>query len=72
MSEQAVAALRAGGAVIASSDRALALREAAYPPVLYIPRADVAMGRLQRTDHSHDESPHGPVRRRARDDHYRI
>ena len=42
--------VRAGGAVIASSDRALALREAAYPPVLYIPRADVAMDRRQRTD----------------------
>ncbi|WP_075791146.1 DUF427 domain-containing protein [Massilia putida] len=42
--------VRAGGAVIASSDRALALREAAYPPVLYFPREDVAMDRLQRTD----------------------
>ena len=42
--------VRAGGAVIASSDRALALREADYPPVLYIPREDVAMHRLQRTD----------------------
>ena len=41
--------VRAGGAVIASSDRALALREADYPPVLYIPREDVAMDRLQRT-----------------------
>jgi uncharacterized protein (DUF427 family) len=42
--------VRAGGDVIASSARALALREAAYPPVLYIPREDVAMDRLQRTD----------------------
>ena len=42
--------VRAGGAVIASSDRALALREADYPPVLYIPREDVAMDRLQRTE----------------------
>lgn len=42
--------VRAGGAAIASSDRALALREAAYPPVLYFPREDVAMDRLQRTD----------------------
>jgi uncharacterized protein (DUF427 family) len=41
--------VRAGGAVIASSDRALALREADYPPVLYIPREDVDMDRLQRT-----------------------
>lgn len=44
--------VRAGGAVIASSDRALALREADYPPVLYIPRADVALDRLQRTGHA--------------------
>ena len=44
--------VRAGGTVIASSDRALALREADYPPVLYIPRADVAMDRLQRTEHA--------------------
>lgn len=42
--------VRAGGAVIASSDRALALREADYPPVLYIPREDVVMGCLQRTE----------------------
>ena len=44
--------VRAGGVVIARSDRALALREAAYPPVLYVPRADVAMERLQRTEHA--------------------
>ena len=44
--------VRAGGTVIAASDRALALREADYPPVLYIPRADVAMDRLRRTDHA--------------------
>ena len=46
--------VRADGAVIASSDRALALREADYPPVLYIPREDVAMDRLRRTErHTH-------------------
>ena len=46
--------VRAGGAVIASSDRALALREADHPPVLYIPREDVAMDRLRRTErHTH-------------------
>ena len=44
--------VRAGGVVIASSDRALALCEANYPPVLYIPRADVALDRLQRTAHA--------------------
>ena len=30
---------------------ALTLKEAAYPPVLYIPRKDVDMGQLQRTSH---------------------
>lgn len=49
--------VRAGGAVIASSDRALALREADYPPVLYIPRADVAMDLLERTDR-HTDCPY--------------
>ena len=44
--------VRAGGRIVASSGRALALREANYPPVLYFPRADVAMARLQRTDHT--------------------
>lgn len=42
--------VRAGGVVVASTDRALALREADYPPVLYIPREDVAMDLLQRTE----------------------
>ena len=42
----------AGGRVVADSTRALTLREAAYPKVQYIPRADVDMSLLQRTDHS--------------------
>lgn len=42
--------VRSGGAVIARSDAALCLREAAHAPVLYIPRADVDMARLRRTD----------------------
>ena len=33
--------VRSGSTVIAESDRALELREAAYPPVLYIPIEDV-------------------------------
>jgi uncharacterized protein (DUF427 family) len=37
------------GQVIADTTRALTLREAGYPPVQYIPRADVAMRRLIRT-----------------------
>ena len=41
-----------GGRVIADSRHALTLREAAYAPVHYIPRADVDMTLLQRTDHT--------------------
>jgi uncharacterized protein (DUF427 family) len=33
--------VRSGSTVIAETDRALELREAAYPPVLYIPLEDV-------------------------------
>jgi len=41
-----------GGAVIASSTDALVLREAAYPPVYYIPRKDVDMSQFVRTEHA--------------------
>lgn len=40
------------GRVIADSRHALTLREASYPPVQYIPRKDVDMALLQRTDHA--------------------
>jgi uncharacterized protein (DUF427 family) len=40
------------GRVIADSRDALALREASYPPVLYIPRKDVDMAQLERTEHA--------------------
>jgi uncharacterized protein (DUF427 family) len=40
------------GRVIADSRAALTLREASYPAVQYIPRKDVDMALLQRTDHS--------------------
>jgi uncharacterized protein (DUF427 family) len=40
----------AGGKVIADSRDALTLRESDYPPVHYIPRADVDMQQLARTD----------------------
>lgn len=40
------------GQVVADSTRALTLREAAYPAVQYIPRADVDMHLLQPTDHA--------------------
>lgn len=37
------------GREIARSDRALELREASYPPVIYFPREDADMGLLSRT-----------------------
>lgn len=40
------------GRVVADSRNALTLREASYPPVQYIPRQDVDMAALQRTDHA--------------------
>ena len=41
-----------GGRVVAESREALTLREANYPAVQYIPRKDVDMSLLQRTDHA--------------------
>jgi uncharacterized protein (DUF427 family) len=38
------------GRVVAHSLEALTLREAAYPPVQYIPRSDVDMSLLRRSD----------------------
>jgi uncharacterized protein (DUF427 family) len=40
------------GRVIADTRNALTLKEASYPAVHYIPRADVDMTALQRTDHA--------------------
>ncbi len=40
----------AGGRVVADTARALTLRESDYPPVRYIPREDVDMSVLQRSD----------------------
>jgi uncharacterized protein (DUF427 family) len=40
----------AGGQVIADTRAALTLREADYPPALYIPREDANMALLERTD----------------------
>jgi len=37
---------------VANSRNALLLREASYPPVLYIPRKDADMSRLERSHHS--------------------
>jgi uncharacterized protein (DUF427 family) len=40
-----------GGRVVADTREALTLREASYPPVQYIPRKDVDMSLLERTQH---------------------
>lgn len=42
--------VRANGAIIGETDRALALIEGSRAPVLYIPRADLAMALFDRTD----------------------
>ena len=38
--------------MVADTRNALTLREAAYPPVQYIPSEDVDFSQLERTDHS--------------------
>ena len=45
------------GKVIADSRRALTLKEASYPAVNYIPRADADMSALARTSH-HSHCPY--------------
>ena len=42
--------VRLGGRVIAETNAALTLREASYPPVQYIPRKDVDMSALTRSE----------------------
>ena len=49
---QARVVVRVAGRVIADTREALTLREASYPGVHYIPRRDVDMALLERTDHS--------------------
>lgn len=44
--------VKVAGRVVADTRRALSLKEASYPAVNYIPREDVDMTLLQRTDHS--------------------
>ena len=44
--------VRAGGKVIVDTTSALELKEAAYPVVFYVPRADADMDALTRTEHS--------------------
>lgn len=43
--------IAAGGQTIARTRNALTLREADYPPVQYIPRADADMALLERSEH---------------------
>jgi uncharacterized protein (DUF427 family) len=43
--------VRFAGRVIAETTRALTLKEASYPTVQYIPREDVRMKLLKRSDH---------------------
>lgn len=42
--------VRAGGAVLGETDRALELNEGDYPAVIYFPREDLAMAFLEETD----------------------
>ena len=50
--EPAVLRVRLGDLLIAETTRGLVLREGAYPPTVYIPREDVRMELLVRSDHS--------------------
>ena len=42
--------LSVDGKLLARTDAAIVLREGSYPPVLYVPRADVAMVHFSATD----------------------
>ena len=44
--------VKVAGRIVADSRGALTLREASYAPVQYIPRRDVDMTLLERTDHA--------------------
>jgi uncharacterized protein (DUF427 family) len=44
--------VKVGGKIIADTHDALTLREASYPPVQYIPRRDVDMAALARSEHT--------------------
>ena len=45
-------AVTLGGNIIADTNDALTLREASYPPVQYVPRRDVDMAALARSEHT--------------------
>lgn len=44
--------IRAMGAVLGESSNVIELVEGSYVPVLYVPRADLAMALFDKTDHS--------------------
>jgi uncharacterized protein (DUF427 family) len=44
--------VQVGGKIIADTRHALTLHEASYPPVQYIPRRDVDMAALTRSEHT--------------------
>jgi len=45
-------AVKVGGKIIADTNDALTLRETSYPPVQYVPRRDVDMAALTRSEHT--------------------
>lgn len=49
--------VRAGGAVLGESSRALELAEGDAPPVIYFPRDDIAMAFLEPAEHT-SQCPH--------------
>lgn len=49
--------VRAGGAILGESDRALELTEGGMAPVIYFPRADIGMAFLEKSDSS-TKCPH--------------
>ena len=51
-SNRSLVVVTVGGKVIADTRDALTLREASYPPVQYIPRRDVDMAALSRSEHT--------------------
>jgi uncharacterized protein (DUF427 family) len=46
-----------GGTIVAETTRALTLKEGSYPPVFYIPRADVQIDLFDRTER-HSRCPY--------------
>ncbi len=48
----ATVAISAGGTALGSTTMALDLKEGSAPPVVYVPRADIDMSRLEKTTRS--------------------